>query len=466
VAFAVAVAGARMRPPVPSPPALKPYLRFQKLPSAALGPVRRAVDSDDEFRQRIAAVVDEELAGRVGWLWLHRPDGWTEEVAELVAAEQAGEAAATEQRQERAAIKRVEAAEATARRATGEIAAVRAELAGEHDRRVEAEASRTRLERRVTQLEVELTGARRRVGQADDERAAAAERVAAADERASVAAARAAVAEAHLAEAEARARVAEAALELARHGGEAPAALAAPVSPSPGPVSPSPAPVVPEPMASVVPAANGPLVEALRDAAAATERLGAALAAAAAAVAPSGDACPPDHVRGAGRAARSSRPVRPAAHRRPRRTPLALPGGVFADTVEAATHLVRQPGVLLVVDGYNAAKRGWPDDGLAVQRERLLDALEELVARHGTAVHVVFDGADLWTAPPGRRHLRIEFSPAGVSADDVIVDLVGSLPADRPVVVATNDGEVRAGARAGGANVISSEQLLAVARRS
>ncbi len=76
-----------------------------------------------------------------------------------------------------------------------------------------------------------------------------------------------------------------------------------------------------------------------------------------------------------------------------------------------------------------------------------------------------FDGADLWTAPPGRRRLRIEFSPAGVSADDVIVDLVGSLPADRPVVVATNDGEVRAGARAGGANVISSEQLLAVARR-
>jgi predicted RNA-binding protein with PIN domain len=138
---------------------------------------------------------------------------------------------------------------------------------------------------------------------------------------------------------------------------------------------------------------------------------------------------------------------------------------MFADTVEAATHLVRQSGVLLVVDGYNAAKRGWPDDTLAVQRERLLDALEELVARHGTSVHVVFDGADLWTAPAGRRHLRIEFSPAGVSADDVIVELVGSLPADRPVVVATNDGEVRAGARAGGANVISSEQLLAVARR-
>ena len=475
----MAVAGARMRPPVPSPPALKPYLRFQKLPGAALGPVRRAVDGDDEFRERIAAVVDEELAGRVGWLWLHRPDGWADEVADLVAAEQADEAAATEQRQERVASKRVDAAESAARRATGEVAAVRAELAGEHDRRVEAESTRGRLERRVAQLEVELSGARRRVAQADQDRAAAAERVADADQRASMAEARAAVAEAQLSEAEARARVAEAALELARRGGEAPV-----VVPEVGPreVERGEAggrdvggreverrevrgePVRPGP----APADNAALVDALRDAATATERLGAALAAAAAAVGPAGDVCPPDHARRPPRpphAPRGDRPPRPPAGGRPRRTPLALPGGMFADTVQAATHLVRQPGVLLVVDGYNAAKRGWPDDALAVQRERLLDALEELVARHGTAVHVVFDGADLWTAPPGRRHLRIEFSPAGVTADEIIVELVGSLPADRPVVVATNDGEVRGGARAGGANVISSEQLLAVARR-
>ena len=100
------------------------------------------------------------------------------------------------------------------------------------------------------------------------------------------------------------------------------------------------------------------------------------------------------------------------------------------------------------------------------ERERLLDALEELVARHGTAVHVVFDGADLWTAPPGRRHLRIEFSPAGVTADDVIVEEFGELAAGRPAGGGVPfDGEVRQGARAGGANVISSEQLLAVARR-
>ncbi len=444
----MAVAGARLRPPVPSPPAMKPYLRFQKLPSAALGPVRRAVDGDDEFRLRIASVVDEELAGRLGWLWLHRPDGWVDEANELVAAEQAGETAATDERRERAASKRVDAAEAATRRATGELAAVKAELASEHERRVELEAGRARLERKVAQLEVELGGARRRAAHAEDELAAANARLTAAGERAGDTEARVAVVEAQLAEAEARARVAEAALELARRGAEAPASLPTLVAER-----------VVAPLVAVT-SDNRALVDALRDAASATERLGAALAAAAAAVGPpalTDQACPPERAPGAERS--------PSRRRRARRQPLPLPGGVFADTIQAATHLVRQPGVLLVVDGYNAAKRGWPDEALAVQRERLLDALDELTARHGTAVHVVFDGADVWTAPPGRRRLRIEFSPAGVTADDVIVELVGSLPVDRPVVVATNDGEVRAGARAGGANVISSEQLLAVARR-
>ena len=79
---------------------------------------------------------------------------------------------------------------------------------------------------------------------------------------------------------------------------------------------------------------------------------------------------------------------------------------------------------------------------------------------------MVFDGADV-SGPrrPGVATLRVDFSPAGVSADEVIVRLAEDLPVERPVVVATNDGEVRAGARAAGANIVSSDQLLAIARR-
>jgi len=46
VAFIVAVVGARQRPPIPPPSALRPFLQFQKLPSAALVPVRKVVEDD------------------------------------------------------------------------------------------------------------------------------------------------------------------------------------------------------------------------------------------------------------------------------------------------------------------------------------------------------------------------------------------------------------------------------------
>ena len=435
LAFAVAVAGTRLRPPVPSPPSLKPYLHFQKLPPAALGPVRRAVEADDEFRQRVATVATEELVGGAGVLWLARPEGWEEQLAEALDAEAHDSTAAADARTGRAATKRAEAAEAAARRATGELAATRVELATAVDRRRELEAGQARLDRRIAQLEIELGGARRRLEQAGLDVATASERAVAADERTGDAEARLAMVEARLSEAEARAQVAEAALELARRGAEAP------------PTAPAPS------AAHEAQRDEDGLTAALRDAAAATARLGDALAAAAEAIAPAAPGAP-------------AAPAPPAAVRRARRQPLALPGGVFADTVQAATHLVRQPGVTLVVDGYNAAKLGWPDETLPLQRERLLDALDELVARHGTAVHVVFDGADVPVAPlRRRRRMHVEFSPPGVPADDVIVDLVATIPADRPVIVATNDNEVRTGARRGGANVISSQQLLAAARR-
>jgi predicted RNA-binding protein with PIN domain len=121
--------------------------------------------------------------------------------------------------------------------------------------------------------------------------------------------------------------------------------------------------------------------------------------------------------------------------------------------------------VTLIVDGYNVAKLGWPAAELAEQRDRLLDALEDLVRRIGVRTVVVFDGADVTCAPTGRRLLRVRFTPAGVIADDEIRELAAGLPLHQPVVVATNDQEVVRGVRAAGANVVSSEQLLLVSRR-
>ena len=127
-------------------------------------------------------------------------------------------------------------------------------------------------------------------------------------------------------------------------------------------------------------------------------------------------------------------------------------------------------GILLIVDGYNVTISSWPHLELPRQRHHLVDALAELAMRTGLQVHVVFDGTDLTNrfGPPAaaRRRMRVTFSPDGVEADQVIVNLVDRLDPAQPVVVATDDREVRDGVRRRGANVISVAQLLAVLRRA
>jgi predicted RNA-binding protein with PIN domain len=141
---------------------------------------------------------------------------------------------------------------------------------------------------------------------------------------------------------------------------------------------------------------------------------------------------------------------------------------VVDDSVEAADHLCRVPGVAMLVDGYNVSQLGWPDLPIAEQRRRLVDALTELVARTGADVSVIFDGAEsAWPAavPTTSRLVKVSFSPGDVEADDVVLSRVAELDPTRPVLVASTDRRVRDGATALGANVISSAQLLAALRR-
>jgi len=154
------------------------------------------------------------------------------------------------------------------------------------------------------------------------------------------------------------------------------------------------------------------------------------------------------------------------ASRLTRHRPLPTPPGLFADGVEAAEHLVRVPGLVLLVDGYNVAKQGWPDLALALQRQRLVDALVALRARTRVEATVVFDGSDdaALAARTAPERLRVEFTPSHLEADDRLLDLVEQLRAHRPVAVATNDRRVRDGARDRGANTIAAEQLLAMLR--
>ena len=137
--------------------------------------------------------------------------------------------------------------------------------------------------------------------------------------------------------------------------------------------------------------------------------------------------------------------------------PLVLPPELEAGTTEAASWLAERASLLLV-DGYNvslALRAGHP---LEEQRRWLIERMRPLVARGSAAPVVIFDG----DGPAGSRRdtagVEVRFTAAGTTADDEIVFAVAAT-AD-PVLVITDDAELRARVRAEGGNVLGTVHLL------
>ncbi|MER5477981.1 NYN domain-containing protein [Streptomyces sp. NPDC002734] len=124
--------------------------------------------------------------------------------------------------------------------------------------------------------------------------------------------------------------------------------------------------------------------------------------------------------------------------------------------------LLALPQAHLVVDGYNVTKTGYPQMPLEQQRLRLLGQLSALAAQTNCEVTCVFDGAELVApvllAPP--RGVRVLFSKPGVTADELIRQLVRAEPSGRPVVVVSTDREVADGVARAGARPVASAVLL------
>jgi len=442
-AVAVARLGEQATPPVPAPGALKRYLRFARLPDPALGIARRVLEDDAGFRARVGEATTEAQLGRAGWLWLTRPTGWEPEFEAIRKEANAAEVASKDDRSERDATRRLAGAEQALTRVGGQLLAATEEAA-----RAATELTRERDARR--ELTEEVLALRARVEELVAERR--------------VAIARARDHETRIAE-----RNAE--LRQARHqyrmlAAELDNALA---GLPPGTAS-AEAPPPPAVGAAAVDKEEDPLdreaiartVDAARQAAA---DLAAIIATAADLVGPPPSVPAPAHAA----APDDVDPALPPTRRRPRpvRRPVPLPPGIHDDGPAAAEHLVRVPGALVLVDGYNVTHARWADHPVAAQRTRLLDACAELHARMGVDIEVVFDGAGAvaTTGTLTRQAVRYRFTPAGTEADDVVLERIGEEPHDRPIVVASSDNRVRDGARRAGANVVSAAQCLALLRR-
>jgi predicted RNA-binding protein with PIN domain len=448
LAWVVAKAGTEARQTVAPPGRLRPLMRFAKLPDRALTTVRQVVDEDPEFRGRVAEWADEAKLDRAPWLWLVRPEGWDEELGAMVDAAGVAASAQEEAKEERNARRRLEAAQRALARAEADLIRLRQvnadlveDLTAERQGRRQADADRDASETGRLRAEEEKARLHQRVAALDGQVASLAGDLAATTEK---------LTRSDQEGESARAEITSLHDQLQRAGAEQARAQAG--------------------QADV----RGTVSVGVDRAAGAARDLSQALAELAATIRggprvesalETGEAEVP-----------ATPPEVPASRPRPRRRasvarqPVALPPAVFDDSFEAAEHLVRVKGILLIVDGYNVTISSWPHLELPRQRHHLVDALAELAMRTGLQVHVVFDGTDLNNrfGPPAaaRRRLRVTFSPDGVEADEVIVNLVDQLDPAQPVVVATDDREVRDGVRRRGANVISVAQLLAVLRRA
>lgn len=405
--------GLEADPPVPPPRGLLPLLHFKRLPDRALAAARKVVTDDDAFRRRVRDATSEESVGRASWLFLDRPESWSEELARLAAAVEDADGAAEETKAEAKLRRRVTVLESSLdrtaegrKRLEAELTVAKEQLADERRARRLAESDAGRRRREADSSAADLDELRRR----------------------------------------------HSLLQQAMEG----------AAPPPPPRSEEPAA---EPVPSPPPLFDhAGLSGLIADAAGAAEVLSRALDEAERLLTPALEDAPRRREASAASLGGSVR-----AGGATRRQPTPLPPGTFDDSIEAAGHLVRVGHVRVLVDGYNVTKSARPELTLVDQRQWLADAAVELAARTGARIELVFDGADERASAPaelGRRlGVQLRFSAEGIEADDVLLDLVEKLPQGVPVVVASDDRRVREGARQRGANVLTTAQLLTVLGR-
>lgn len=164
-----------------------------------------------------------------------------------------------------------------------------------------------------------------------------------------------------------------------------------------------------------------------------------------------------------------------AAQARPARTTGEEPGagagvfelspGVRPDEARAVDDVLAHPGPLLVVvDGYNVALSMWSAPR-AETRDRLEALLRRLVVVGSPAhrVCVVWDSSFAEGSVTRNRRLEVRFADGDMTADDVVVGLARG--SSIPVVIVTNDRELRDRSKAVGAYSLWADALVAWASR-
>lgn len=140
--------------------------------------------------------------------------------------------------------------------------------------------------------------------------------------------------------------------------------------------------------------------------------------------------------------------------------PSRFPEGIVAGTRRAAEWLVAE-GRVLLVDGYNVTRTHRADLSLAEQRRWLEQAVTALARRRHVDATIVWDSTmGRPTTRRPRSGVTVRFTPQGVTADDELVLHVQlALDPDTPVVVVTDDVELRGRLAEHGVDLLDSQSF-------
>ena len=355
-------AEAKAKPSRPAPLPIGRLLRFRQLPPIGIDTVVVALENDPDLRARVQATTTEREVGRVGWLWLARPDGWDTELRSAL-----GDLAADDG--------------APSIDTVGSDAQLKRRLAGAERAVARSRESVTRLEADNARLREEVVALRAE----RDTLAGGAQAMKADTDHASTERARAVGDLKRIEKLLARRDEERRALQQRVDELQAAAAQPRPTSAVESIAGPAVSNAAIAALATLADRIERSLGDAALDLDALRVEVGlnaptSVLVEEVAVLAP----------------ARAAKPA-PAPPRRARR----MPRGLVDDTVEGAAWLLTERPMLLV-DGYNVSMTAWPDADIAAQRQRLVRLLADLAARSpGLGVEVVFDG-DMSRARPPR----------------------------------------------------------------
>lgn len=142
------------------------------------------------------------------------------------------------------------------------------------------------------------------------------------------------------------------------------------------------------------------------------------------------------------------------------RASVIIPKGMTIESKNALAEIFKQEKLILLIDGYNVSLNSFSNLSLELQRERTINCAANIESRFSTNCAVIFDGESSSTRASMRSKVHVVFSPADKTADDVIIERIQVTPSDRPIVLVTNDQNLKRRAKGLGCETISTNSFV------